>query len=517
MSDTPQLTREQLYKQVHEVGKEEYILGEMRRLGFWDEAAGIPKADLDLASRKTALQTELRDLVGKQQQFRDKEKLILEMRQERMRLALLKREDTKKRRIAAKEEKAAKWAISREKDIVYLGAGVSGGLSNKTSNTDKLAQLGLPIFANIIDLAEAMDLTTGQLRYLAYHRKTATTTHYRRFSIPKKTGGVRNISAPMPRLKKAQHWVLANILYKLTTHNQAHGFVPQRSIISNAEQHVGSQVVINMDLKDFFPTIAFRRVKGLFVALGYSEQIATVLGLLCTEPMIDEVELDGTKYFVARGERFLPQGAPTSPAITNLICYRLDHRFAGVAKKLGWTYSRYADDLTLSCRTSSQNINRVLWQSRQIIDNEGFVIHPNKIQVMRKGSRQEVTGIVVNEKINVSRTHLRQFRAVLHRIKSQGNANGVQFGTAGANIAQVLQGFANFVNMVNPEKGAKLMAEVKELLALPTFAGQLQSDNTPRKYTPLAKKEAPVTATANEKTEAAEATEATDNWWDFFA
>ena len=519
MADTPpQLTREQLYQQVYAVGKEEYILGEMRRLGFWNTAAGIPQADIELSNRKSVLQKELSELVKTQQQFQDKQHLIDEMRKERMRLSLLKREETKQRHLKQKQDKADKWAISRDKDIVYLGEGVSGGLSNTTSNTDKLAQLGLPVFANVIDLCEAMGVTPSQLRFLAYHRKSATTTHYRRFTIAKKTGGVRTISAPMPRLKKVQHWILENLLYKLQNHNQAHGFIPQRSIISNAEQHVGSEVVINMDLKDFFPTIAYRRVKGLFVAIGYSEQIATILALLCTEPMIDEVELDGIKYFVARGERFLPQGAPTSPAITNLICYRLDHRFAGMAKKLGWTYTRYADDLTLSCKTSTQNINRILWQSRQIIDDEGFVIHPDKVEVMRKGSRQEVTGIVVNEKLNVSRTHLRQFRAVLHRIQQQGNAEGIQFGAANANPAQVIQGFANFVNMINPEKGAKLVDEVKAVLALPTLQNQLHSGNTPKKYEPITTKKVvePTISTPSAKAENKSAAAPIDNWWDIF-
>src|SRR5262249_12338200 len=145
-----------------------------------------------------------------------------------------------------------------------------------------------------------------------------------RFKIPKKTGGERLISAPMPRLKKAQYWILDNILRRVEVSDSAHGFLTGRSIVSNARPHVGADLIINLDLKDFFPTVSYKRVKGLFKSLGYSESAASVLGLICTEPDVEEVELDGKRYFVALTDRHLPQGAPTSPSITNILCRRLD-------------------------------------------------------------------------------------------------------------------------------------------------------------------------------------------------
>lgn len=169
-----------------------------------------------------------------------------------------------------------------------------------------------------------------------------------RFTIPKKSGGERLISAPMPRLKRAQYWVLDNILARAPLHDAAHGFAPERSILTNARNHVGRDVVINLDLKDFFPTLTYARVKGLFEALGYAEAVAIPLALLCTEPDVDEVTLDGERHFIADGPRLLPQGAPTSPAITNLICRKLDRRLMGLSRTLGFVYSRYADDLTFS-------------------------------------------------------------------------------------------------------------------------------------------------------------------------
>src|SRR5690606_31416208 len=118
----------------------------------------------------------------------------------------------------------------------------------------------------------------------------------------KKTGGLRTISAPMPRLKRAQYWILSNILEPINLHGDAHGFVKQRSIVTNAQAHVGKDVVINIDLQDFFPTVSYPRVKGFFHQLGYSEHVATILALLCTEAETQEVELDGHTWFVSNGE-----------------------------------------------------------------------------------------------------------------------------------------------------------------------------------------------------------------------
>ena len=238
-----------------------------------------------------------------------------------------------------------------------------------------------------------------ELRFLAYHRRVSKTTHYKRFFMPKKSGGERLISAPMPRLKSAQHWILENILGVIPVHDAAHGFVPGRSIVTNAACHVGRSLVVNWDLKNFFPTVTYPRVKGMFKSLGYPEKVATVLALICTEPDADEVELDGERYFVHTSERHLPQGAPTSPAITNILCRKFDARLQGTARSLGYTYSRYADDMTFSAsdQSSVEKLNQLIWRVRAVVGDEGFEIHPDKLRIMRKGGRQEVTGLTVNE------------------------------------------------------------------------------------------------------------------------
>src|SRR5439155_20461357 len=142
--------------------------------------------------------------------------------------------------------------------IVHAGTGVSAGLEKRTSDVAALEARGLPVLHVAEDVAKAMEIPLPSLRWLTYHRNSATVVHYHRYSIAKKTGGVRYISAPKPALKKAQAWVLDNILGRLVMEPEAHGFVVGHSIVTNAVPHSGKAVVINLDLKDFFPSITFR-------------------------------------------------------------------------------------------------------------------------------------------------------------------------------------------------------------------------------------------------------------------
>jgi retron-type reverse transcriptase len=266
----------------------------------------------------------------------------------------------------------------------------------------------------------------------------------------------------MPNLKQAQHWILTNILDKLQVHQAAHGFCRKRSIITNATPHVGADVVINFDLKDFFPSISYKRVKGLFHSFGYSETAATIFALLSTAADVEKLQLDGKTYYVAVGDRHLPQGSPASPAITNLLCRRLDKRLTGMADNLGFTYTRYADDITFSA--SSHNLRHVcniLRRTESIVTHEGLVINPQKTRVLRNTRQQEVTGVVVNEKLNVCRKTLRKFRATLYQIEQQG-LEGKSWGNS-TNLLFAIAGYANFVAMVNPQKGREFQLIVKRI------------------------------------------------------
>lgn len=462
MSNQP-TSRQELYDRIRQSSKDAVILEEMIRLGFWPEAGVLPEDPAEDIRRRGELQGKLRALRTESSRLHNIEALKREARKRRMAESRRKREETKERRLREREERAAAWRERKKRDIVYLGPSVSGGLGEIAGDHQKLRDNGLPPLHDPAQIAQAMATTVGELRFLAFDRRTAKVTHYLRFKIPKRSGGERLISAPMPRLKKAQRWILDHILARLEPHPAAHGFRKKRSIVTNAAPHLGRDVVVNVDLQDFFPTVTYRRVKGMFRHLGYSEAAATIFALICTEADTAPLELDGETYHVAMGERFLPQGAPTSPAITSLICRQLDRRLAGAAGKLEFTYTRYADDLTFSAAgDAAQRVGRLLRQVCWIVDGEGFVINEDKTRVLRRSRRQEVTGITVNDKPGVERATLRRFRALLFQIEKDG-PDGKRWGN-GTDLISSIHGYASYVAMVDPAKGAALMTRVRLLV-----------------------------------------------------
>ncbi|MEK6233271.1 MAG: reverse transcriptase family protein, partial [Planctomycetales bacterium] len=270
------------------------------------------------------------------------------------------------------------------------------------------------------------------------------------------SGGVRLLSAPRRDLAAVQQTILRDVLDKVPTHDAAHGFVSGRGTKTNAAPHVKQDVVLNMDLKDFFPSITFPRVRGLFKQLGYSPAAATILALLCTDSPRRKAGFDGKTYHVAVGPRRLPQGACASPALSNLISRRLDSRLAGMAKKLGWTYTRYADDLTFSASGEPARLTTgyLMARVRHVAQDEGFAVNPDKTRVLRRNASQRVTGIVVNDRLGVPRKLARRIRAILHRAKSEGleaqNREGLP------NFEGWLQGMIAYISMVNPQQAQPL-------------------------------------------------------------
>jgi hypothetical protein len=226
----------------------------------------------------------------------------------------------------------------------------------------------------------------SKLRWFAFHREVDTGTHYTSWKIPKRDGGSRTITSPKPELKQAQRWVLSNVVERLPVHGAAHGFIAGRSILTNALAHQGADVVVKVDLKDFFPSVTWRRVKGLLRKGGLPENTATLLALMATEAPREAVQFRGKLLHVAKGPRALPQGAPTSPGITNALCLRLDKRLSALAKRLGFTYTRYADDLTFSwTKTKQPKAKRnqrppvavLLSRVQEVVEGEGFRVHPD--------------------------------------------------------------------------------------------------------------------------------------------
>ncbi|MBD9584669.1 RNA-directed DNA polymerase [Delftia sp. DLF01] len=480
----PQPTRAEIYERIKASSKQEVILDEMQRLGFWPKGEGQPQLAAAHIQREGELQRELAELRQQIAVRQNPERALRQMRKERMQKALAQREETKRRQAQERHDKALAWHAKRATHVGYLGPGVSAALQGpqageappaagerRQADPQRLARHGLPELADAAQLADAMGITVAELRFLGFHREVARTHHYHSFTLPKKTGGERLISAPMPRLKRAQYWVLDNILAKVPAHDAAHGFLAGRSIVSNATPHAGHDVVINLDVKDFFPSIAFGRIKGVFRHLGYGEAMATLLALLCSENRAQAWQVDGEKLFVGgkARERVLPQGAPTSPMLTNLLCRRLDRRLLGLARQLGFVYTRYADDLTFSAsgEAARDNVGRLLGRVRWILRDEGFTPHPDKERVMRKGRRQEVTGLVVNaDKPGVSRETRRRLRAALHRATQASAGKPAHWQGQAAQPSQLL-GLAQFVYQVDPVQGGPLLGQARQLTRSP--------------------------------------------------
>jgi retron-type reverse transcriptase len=449
---------------IQQTSKDEVVLEEMIRHGFWSEGSDQPSLPAELIKQQGEVRRELESLAKDASAYENSDRALKRLQTERMQAARERRVETKIRRAQKRYDRAAAWHERQNNEITHLGDDVSALLKSTDGKPERLQALKLPAIRDGAALAAAMGLKLGELKFLAYSRKVAKVDHYVRFTIPKKTGGVREIAAPMPRLKRAQYWTLGNILQPLQTHDAAHGFCAKRSILTNARPHTGKRVVINIDLKDFFPTINYRRVKGLFVSLGYPEKVAAPLALICTDAERDKLQIDGRTWNVMRGERRLPQGAPTSPAIANLIAARLDRRVVGAARKLGFTYTRYADDMTFSgdAAPHSKAVKKLLWQLRKIAEAEGFTFNDEKTRVMGSGTRQDVTGLVVNSRPAVARSERRRFRAWLHTAEtamSKGSALPVWANAKG--VPSDPLGFASYLAMIDTKRGPSLVARTK--------------------------------------------------------
>jgi hypothetical protein len=216
---------------------------------------------------------------------------------------------------------------------------------------------------------------------------------------------------------------------------------------------VSREVVICMDIDDFFPSVDFRRVAGFLRAIGYSREVASAIANLTT---VTPDDVPGAVADWCRDIPLLPQGAPTSPALANAICWRMDKRLTALARKFGGDYTRYADDLTFSGgEDMAANAGKLIALVRRIVKTEGLALNEKKTRVMRRGRQQRVTGVVVNEKTNVSRREFDLLKAILH--------NCIKHGPASQNRENVpdfrehLRGRIAHVMHIGPERGRKLM------------------------------------------------------------
>jgi RNA-directed DNA polymerase len=325
------------------------------------------------------------------------------------------------------------------------------------------------------DMAEWLELDVGQLAWLAdvrsWERRAADRRlrHYTYAWIARPGAPVRLLEQPKARLKAIQRRLLHELLVHIPAHDAAHGFVPGRSVAGHAARHVGATTVLRFDLEDFFVSLPAGRVYGVLRRAGYPEAVAHLLTGLTTNAVPPgawadiPVPEDPRRLRAHRllGRRLaaphLPQGAPTSPLLANLCAFALDRRMAGLAARLGATYTRYADDLVLSGdRRLARGATRVTETVAAIAASEGLRLNARKTRVMPAAGRQSVTGIVVNVRPNVARDEYDRLKAILH--------NAARHGPDSQNRDHVpdfrahLLGRIAWVASLHPSRGAKLRA-----------------------------------------------------------
>jgi RNA-directed DNA polymerase len=261
------------------------------------------------------------------------------------------------------------------------------------------------------ELLRYLGLSAGELKKIWWFRGRM----YRQFDIAKGGGKKRLISAPDYRLKMLQRKI-ASLLDKIyRPRHSVHGFVSGRSVRSNASAHLRSKFVMNLDIEGFFPSISERRVSGLFEALGIDDRVAQILARICCN------------------EGVLPQGAPSSPVISNMICFRMDKELQAIAKEARCIYTRYADDITFSSYQPLSSLfegplppvgnfapDLLTGRLQGAFRNNGFPINPKKAHYSDKHSRRTVTGLRINELVNVDRRFVRNVRAALFAVETQG-------------------------------------------------------------------------------------------------
>ncbi len=255
---------------------------------------------------------------------------------------------------------------------------------------------GLPVILNFDQLAAHLKISSFFLYQIAYN----SNNFYREFKIPKRKGGFRTISMPMPSLLQIQRQVNEDILLKCFVSSNAFGFVRGKNIVGNAREHLGNNCLLKLDIKDFFPTINIKRVYGIFKKLGYSKEISSYLAKICCF------------------KNAIPQGAATSPAISNIVMYKFDRKMEGFCKKNNLKYTRYADDITIS--GNQIGFSLVFFIEKELM-KEGFILNKEKTILSKSKSKKIVTGISISSgETKLPKNKKRDLRKEIYYIEKFG-------------------------------------------------------------------------------------------------
>ena len=325
-------------------------------------------------------------------------------------------------------------------------------IDTTTKYADSLIAQNLPVIFDKDHLDRYFGLSINRLIY-------RMNTMYSSFSISKKKGGKRHILSPKEPLKGLQKWIAEKILQHVQPHKTATAFRKGGSIIRNASPHTGSECVLNVDLIKFFDFIGQKRVAGLFWSLGYTEEVSNTLACLCTvgPPGRHKESLMRVKPHPPRNVTVLPQGAPTSPHLANLVLRQLDTRFYGYAQKNNLHYTRYGDDITFSGEDASLPPVAFLVQ---VVKEEGFSINFKKFYRRKAHQRQIVTGLIINDGVKVQKLFKREVRKHLYFAKKFGvNGHLTHIGCHKKAYRDWLLGCILFVRSVEFDVGESMLVD----------------------------------------------------------
>lgn len=313
-------------------------------------------------------------------------------------------------------------------------------------NVERLKKNNLPIIRNIAELFRCFNLSISSAKKLFYP-SCRRTFLYRNYELPKKKGGTRTISVPIPELMAIQRAINSVILSEFKMSSFCTGFKRHVSLVDNAKPHLGANTLLKFDIHDFFGSIKFSQVFKQFIYYGYGKKVSELLTLLCVD-----------------SEGKLPQGAPTSPALSNLVSLKMDKRIGEFCSKNELIFTRYADDITISSKKDLdlEEINKIKFVIGKIIEDEGFELNDSKTHYFLKGQNMNVTGVCIdNHNLNPSRKILNEIDNALHYIKEYGvsehliKSKLVLDSYNAETYIHRLLGLISYVYMINPKKGER--------------------------------------------------------------
>lgn len=300
----------------------------------------------------------------------------------------------------------------------------------------------LPVIFDRFQLSLYLNISEGFLKNITLNNNIDK--QYNEFTIPKRNGGDRIITAPKEKLKSIQVWIYGNILSKIQISCAAKAYVKGKSIVDNAKFHLRKNNLLKIDFEDFFPSIGFEKIYSVFLNAGYTKGVSYLLAKLCSYKNV------------------LAQGAPTSPSISNICCKLLDKRLLRYCQYNSMCYTRYADDISISSNNFFKKSN--LETIAKIIKEEGYIVNKNKTKLLPKNSRHLITGVITNTKLNVLKKIRLKLRQEIYFCKKFGVNNHLSNqGKIYSFYKEHLYGMAYYILMINKSLGLKFINQLDSI------------------------------------------------------